>query len=186
MKRLPQSERVSKSWKNGRGVTEDLVAEVDELTGDFLWRISIASIDRDSAFSEFQGSDRLLMPLSSEGLRLEIDGMSALIPEHHVVAFAGESGVAAVDVRQPGRDLNVMIDRTFGRASLISLAVAERLLVKCRGNETTVVISLAGKLDLGDTILRNNDAILLTAGEAALIKGTGRVAIARLKPLQMI
>lgn len=50
-------------WRNGAGTTRELASRTDA-GGELLWRISLASLDDDAAFSVFAGLDRLFVALA--------------------------------------------------------------------------------------------------------------------------
>lgn len=56
-------------WKNGLGVTRELALE-SRADGGWLWRISIATVERSGPFSDFAGFDRHLMLLSGGEMSL--------------------------------------------------------------------------------------------------------------------
>ena len=49
-------------WKNGLGMTRE-VANARRSDGTMLWRISLATVDRDGPFSDFDGYKRIIMML---------------------------------------------------------------------------------------------------------------------------
>lgn len=60
-------------WKNGVGYTDQIAiepAQADLRLGDYLWRISSASIESSSDFSLFPGHDRILVVIQGAGVRL--------------------------------------------------------------------------------------------------------------------
>ena len=60
-------------WKNGLGFTDQIAIfpeSADLVRGDYLWRISSATIERSSDFSLFPHHDRLLAILEGDGMRL--------------------------------------------------------------------------------------------------------------------
>ena len=61
-------------WKNGAGRTAEIAAWSPD-TGDagFAWRVSIAEIERDAAFSAWRGVDRTFVLLDGDGVVLAID-----------------------------------------------------------------------------------------------------------------
>ncbi len=62
-------------WKNGLGETTEIaVAPEGAGLSAFNWRVSMASVTIDGAFSAFPGVDRTLSILSGAGLRLAVDG----------------------------------------------------------------------------------------------------------------
>jgi environmental stress-induced protein Ves len=112
-------------WKNGGGSTTQIaVFPPDAGFEDFDWRISLATIAEDGAFSAFPGVDRTLALVEGHGMTLEIDGEAILLSKADPVAvFDGESRVVAKLSRGPSTDFNVMTrsDRCyhqFGRRML--------------------------------------------------------------------
>jgi environmental stress-induced protein Ves len=112
-------------WKNGGGNTTQIaVFPPDAGFDDFDWRISLATIAEDGAFSAFPGVDRTLALVDGHGMTLEIDGEAVLLSKADPVAvFDGESRVVAKLNRGPSTDFNVMTrsDRCyhqFGRRML--------------------------------------------------------------------
>lgn len=102
-------------WKNGKGVTREVASE--PLSGDpngrFLWRISLATVEGESAFSPFPGIDRTIAVLAGDGMQLTVDGVKQ--PEMQALCdpfpFSGDSEVSARCLAGPITDLNVMTFR---------------------------------------------------------------------------
>lgn len=68
-KRLP--------WKNGKGETIELAINEGGSLADFDWRISMARVTEDGAFSDFSGYQRHLLLLDGIGIELtHLDGAS--------------------------------------------------------------------------------------------------------------
>lgn len=112
-------------WKNGGGSTIEIaVGPPDAGFEDFDWRISLATIAEDGAFSPFPGVDRTLALVDGHGMTLHIDGEPTLISDAEpVIAFDGSAEVRAKLNRGPTVDFNVMSrsDRCwhqFGRRRL--------------------------------------------------------------------
>jgi len=97
-------------WKNGGGSTIEIAIGPNEAGfDDFDWRVSLATISEDGAFSQFPGVDRTLALVDGHGMTLQIDGEPALISDAEpVVAFDGSSEVQARLNRGPTLDFNVM------------------------------------------------------------------------------
>lgn len=97
-------------WKNGGGSTIEIaIGPPDAGFDDFDWRVSLATIAEDGAFSQFPGVDRTLALVDGHGLTLQIDGEPTLISDAEpVVAFDGASEVQARLNRGPTLDFNVM------------------------------------------------------------------------------
>ena len=97
-------------WKNGGGTTTEIaIGPLDAGFDDFDWRVSLATIAEDGAFSQFEGVDRTLALVDGHGMTLQIDGEPTLITHAEpVVAFDGSSEVRAKLNRGPTTDFNVM------------------------------------------------------------------------------
>lgn len=180
MKVLRHADRIPQRWRNGGGMTEEVAAE--HVDGRLLWRVSIATITQDGAFSDFPGIDRMLMPLGEAGLTLEVDGARRHAARHTVVEFAGESAVAAVAVREPGQDLNLMVDRAHAEGALSHIAVDGREQVGMP-DSLVLAVCLGGRLTCGPIDLEIHDAVLLEAGESASVHGVGELAVAQVTRL---
>jgi hypothetical protein len=101
-------------WKNGGGSTTEIAIEPpDALFETFDWRISLATIAEDGAFSVFPGVDRTLALVDGHGVTLDIDGEERVLQcdDEPVVAFAGEASVYAKLNRGATTDFNVMTRR---------------------------------------------------------------------------
>lgn len=76
-------------WKNGGGETREICRiPSDEPDGDFAWRASIATIERDGDFSCFPGVDRVITLLSGDGVDLCGEGWRHRLTLHQPFAFA--------------------------------------------------------------------------------------------------
>ena len=97
-------------WKSGGGSTIEIaIGPTEAGFDDFDWRVSMATIAEDGAFSQFPGVDRTLALVDGHGMTLQIDGEPALISQAEpVVAFDGSSEVQARLNRGPTLDFNVM------------------------------------------------------------------------------
>jgi environmental stress-induced protein Ves len=97
-------------WKNGGGSTIEIaIGPPDAGFEDFDWRVSLATIAEDGAFSRFPGVDRTLALVDGHGMTLQIDGEPTLISDAEpVIAFDGSSEVQARLNRGPTLDFNVM------------------------------------------------------------------------------
>lgn len=155
-------------WANGLGETVELWRT--PTGGDFAARLSIATVGEPAAFSPLPGVARALMALAPAGLVLTIDGARVALARYGVAAFDGGQEVAAVEVPEPGYDLNLMV-----RGGVPSLAIAEvdgRIELPAG---TVAAVAVSGELTALGTRLSFGDAIV--EGTAA-IRGIGRIAIA--------
>ena len=135
MRLLRGSERVAVPWKNGGGITREVMVCPDGAGfAAFDWRISMAEVDEAGPFSCFDGVDRSLSVLSGR-LRLGFADRYVTLAEGETLAFAGEMKVMGTPLA-PVIDLNVMtrrgryeaqVERVNGRVSVagpVSVLVA--------------------------------------------------------------
>ncbi|SPB12940.1 histidine utilization protein HutD [Caballeronia novacaledonica] len=109
------------SWKNGGGVTREIAAGPAGASLDaFAWRLSLADVASDGAFSAFAGVDRVLVLLDGAGMRLtQADGRVHTLDAPLAIArFAGETPIHATLINGPTRDFNVMVRRDRARAAV--------------------------------------------------------------------
>lgn len=113
-------------WKNGGGVTRELLAwppPGDTALGNHAWsvRVSVADITQEGPFSSFPGIDRCFAVLEGEGVELDLPGG----PRRQRMgdpptAFAGEEPIGCRLIQGPTRDLNLMGRRADGRITLLT------------------------------------------------------------------
>ena len=114
---LPAGLYTEMPWKNGLGVTRE-VARYPE-SGEYEWRISLATIRQPGPFSTFPGYLRNISVLEGGGMYLTIDGQrSALIAPFQALGFNGASGVSCEIVGGPLLDFNVIYREAAMRATV--------------------------------------------------------------------
>jgi environmental stress-induced protein Ves len=107
-------------WKNGLGVTRDVVAPTPGIDGrEFGWRLSMAEIGQDSPFSSYPGIERQLAVVAGGELELVIEGAKhRLRTGDPAVTFSGDARVSGRPIGDPVTDLNLMLDRDAFAGSL--------------------------------------------------------------------
>lgn len=162
MKIIRRADAVAQPWRNGGGITHELLRE--PLDGPFALRISIAAIEEDGDFSAFEGIDRVIALLEGDGCRLRRDdGLTVELDEVGVpFAFAGEDAWACTLYDGPVRDINVMVDRQQ-YVLLAARVVDEDLVLGSRG----FAIALAPEVWV--------DGVALGMGD--VYEGSGRVPL---------
>jgi environmental stress-induced protein Ves len=172
-------------WKNGGGSTTQIaVFPPDAGFDDFDWRVSLATIAEDGAFSAFPGVERTLALVDGHGMTLEIDGEPTLLSRADPVAmFDGESTVEAKLNRGPSTDLNVMTrqDRCYHQFGRRTLDGESRFVA--RAPMTVLFLAEGEGLELCSDDQRINmvryDAVLLDQGTVwTLQAGQGTIFIA--------
>ncbi len=106
----------SMPWKNGLGVTCQIIRHPAEENVPFHWRVSMAEVSENGPFSTFPGYRRLINTLEGEGLRLTVDGRkSGPLTQYQPFVFEGESPVESELLAGPIRDFNLIYRRDLCR-----------------------------------------------------------------------
>jgi environmental stress-induced protein Ves len=168
MRDLRSREYRQVTWRNGGGRTAEIA--VVPGSGEFLWRVSMAEVAADGAFSVFPGVDRVLTVIAGDGLTLEVDGRPTAVGRAPF-AFPGDVECFARLAAGPVTDLNVMTRRGRCRAAVrwrgadLVPGATERLIFA-----TAPVVGRAG--GEGFT-LDARDTLRLTGTEAARVEAEG-------------
>ena len=201
---IPANEYRRVRWKNGLGWTREIargyahpaqqpaLAGADAQTGDdWDWRLSIAEIEQDAAFSTFPGIDRELVLLQGNGLRLRFDdgAVVTLQPPHERHRFAGERPLTGELIDGPTHDFNLMWRRDRVQAELLLRPLVGPMLFFADARTSWAIHLLAGQahfdqacrlppLWMGDTALLQTGSgrrrhVLEGGGELLAIKLTG-------------
>jgi environmental stress-induced protein Ves len=113
-------------WKNGGGRTIEIAAyPIGATLDEFLWRVSIADVERDGPFSRFPGIDRTIVLLEGAGMRLrsgtrDIELTTRFVPHD----LSGDDAIECTLVAGPSRDFNAMFRRGRARGRVV--------VVRCR------------------------------------------------------
>lgn len=175
MRHLQKSTYTSMPWKNGGGVTTEIIVHpANASMSDFDWRISMANVAQDGPFSLFPGIDRTLCILEGNGMSLGIDAHEPvwLNTESAPLPFAADVPVDAVLTDGPIVDLNVMsrrghyvhrVERHRGALTVHSTASTVTLIF------ATDAVSVSST---GETIhLQRRDGLLLEPGAEFAVNG---------------
>ena len=116
MHRFHVNDIAAMPWKNGGGVTREIVCQPTGAgISDFDWRVSIAHIASDGPFSAFPGVDRIITLLSGGGVHLHSsDGKVDHLLDKPLTPFTfkGEADIKASLVDEDCYDFNVMTRRS--------------------------------------------------------------------------
>ena len=183
---IPANEYRRERWRNQLGWTREIYRSPEQ--GEWEWRLSIAEIERDSAFSSFPGIDRELVLLLGNGLRLRFDDgqVHELEPPHGKLRFAGERVVTGELVDGPTHDFNLMWRRDRVQAQLWHRPLVGPMVIFAEPYATWAVHLLAGGArfsdDSGLPTLETGDTAILQAGDERLrhvIEGGGELLLVR-------
>lgn len=114
MRLIRYSRLAAAPWKSGVGETREIALHPSRAGfDDFDWRLSIATIAEDGAFSTFPGIDRTLILLGGKGVILRLDDESEhVLRSGECMKFAGEQTVRSLLLEGAVQDLNIMFRRS--------------------------------------------------------------------------
>ena len=122
MIRVDASAATPAPWKNGGGVTRELLRLPHGSKDDWTLRISVADIDADGPFSPFPGITRWFAVLDGAGVRLRLaDRTLAVRAGDAPLRFDGAQAPGCTLLDGRTRDLNVMV-RSDRADSLLTIA----------------------------------------------------------------
>ncbi|MEU6992817.1 HutD family protein [Streptomyces sp. NPDC046465] len=173
-------------WKNGGGTTRE-VADGDD------WRLSVADVAGDGAFSVFPGLDRVITPVEGDGMVLTVDGASHPVGSLSPFTFPGDAETDCRLTAGAVRNMNVMTRRGRATAEVRIVPVtAERATeAACAAGETLLVMAVTEGVTVGgpdgraialgrlDCVRRDGPGALTLRGEGTV----ARVTISALSPL---
>jgi environmental stress-induced protein Ves len=130
-------------WKNGLGETLEVARSPDGHSLDaFDWRVSVAPVVADGAFSVFPGIERSIVVIEGAGMQLTLaDGRTRALRPGEPFTYDGGTAVEGRLIDGPVRDFNVMVRR--GRCTG-SLMLVTGPLTMAGGGATTVAYVLSG------------------------------------------
>jgi len=165
MRHLPAAGYRAMPWKNGGGITRE--AAVFPEKGDFVWRLSLATVAADGPFSAFPGVDRTLTVLEGPGIELAVAGKApARLVPGAPFAFPGDVAAGARLLGGAVTDFNVMSrrDRLAHRVEARRAAAPETLTYA----GTWAILAL-DPLDVAGSRLGRHDLALFQPGESAAL-----------------
>ena len=123
-------------WKNGGGVTRELLAWPARQPGaasaapapkdDWALRLSVADITADGPFSAYPGVDRWFAVLQGEGVRLQLaTGAREVRAGQAPLTFGGEDAPGCTLLHGATRDLNLRLRRGAGQGAMRLARTAE-------------------------------------------------------------
>ncbi|MEU1328775.1 HutD family protein [Streptomyces sp. NPDC005865] len=191
-------------WKNGGGTTREVASGVlrgtpaqrtptdpapasGEPVDAFDWRVSVADVAAEGAFSSFPGVDRVITVVEGAGMVLTVDGMERKVGPLGPFAFPGDAATDCRPAAGPVRNANVMTRR--GRATaavrVVPLPAAPGSEVACAADETLLVVAATEGIALvgpggGGTALGRLDCVRHEGPKAPVLRGEGTVVEIRI------
>lgn len=171
-------------WRNGGGVTRQVVSAGGSGPEDFDWRISIADVDEPGPFSAFPGVERIITLVDGRGMDLVVDGVEHVLGLHQVLRFDGASQTACTRLAGPVRDLNVMTRRQRFSATVAVRDLSQTRPIAVSGSQVLVLLSGSAVVvgaDGSRAGLDPLDAVGPSGGHVRLVEGSGRAAVVRIE-----
>lgn len=181
MRVIRADDLVATPWKNGGGVTREVMVQPPGAGFDaFDWRLSMADIVRDGPFSALPGVDRVLVLMQGEGLVLEGIAPQPMQAGDRV-EFPGEAVVTGRLTAGPVRDLNLMLRRGRVRAEVRQITLAGRLALDLPWPQALLVLR-EGALDCEGQRAGLQDTLVLDRGRVVL-EGAADLVLIGLTPI---
>lgn len=110
MRHLLRADYRSMPWRNGKGVTAEIAREPAE-PAPFDWRLSLATLEQDGAFSHYPEYQRIVVLVEGAGFTLDIAGEPSqqLSSPGAAAIFPGDATVHCRLHDGPCRDLSLMV-----------------------------------------------------------------------------
>jgi environmental stress-induced protein Ves len=166
---LREAEYITVPWKNGGGLTREILKVPAEATA-FDWRLSLATIEQPGPFSTFEDYDRTLVLVRGAGVELDFGayGRAVLRTPGQLAAFDGSWATSCTLLDGPSSDLNLIVSKTRAevRARLVRVATPE--IIHTAGWEETLICCITGAAQIENA-----------AGEIATLSGAD---VARCNP----
>jgi environmental stress-induced protein Ves len=169
---LRESDYRRMRWKNGGGWTTELHNH-SAGDGNFGWRISIADIESDGAFSTFPHCTRWIALLEGNGMRLDFGGAApaaALAQRLRFVEFSGDWQTHGTLIDGPVRDFNLIALRDLWQAEIHHRPLVGSMMFPASGSATWFVHFAAGS----GRVQRHDELPEISAGESLLIESDGQ------------
>jgi environmental stress-induced protein Ves len=115
---IPLEDIAPTPWRNGGGVTRELIAW--PTPQDWDWRISVAEVEKDGPFSRFEGVERWFAVLGGAGVWLTLDGRThELTAQSAPIRFDGAQDCTCELIAGLTEDFNLMLKHGHTRARLV-------------------------------------------------------------------
>jgi uncharacterized protein len=136
-------------WKNGGGVTREILREPPQ-GSEFDWRLSLATIDSPGPFSEFDGYHRTLVLVRGAGVELNFaqHGTSRLTAAGQLVSFDGAWPASCTLLDGPSTDLNLIVSKERAQSASRAVQVTGSEAIQTADWSELLVCCLSGELQL--------------------------------------
>ena len=167
------------AWRNGAGFTEQIAACPDTAAGAPLWRISLADLgESPTAFSAFDGVDRVFTVVGDHGVTLEWATHCATVPPWCPHSFAGGQAPRCIPAGATSA-LNVMVAAGAADAAVTTVDLDIGPIVT-RPAEVTALFVHTGTAIAEVHRAEPGDCLVVRQGEVPL-RGNARGLLVRIR-----
>lgn len=110
-------------WKNGQGLTEQI--DLKTQNGKWLWRVSMAYIEKENSFSHFPKYNRLLTVIDGSGFYLN----QTFYKQNQIHFFHGEDSIACQPLNGTVKDLGIIFDRDLISVTMDYLKLTDSTII---------------------------------------------------------
>lgn len=169
-----ESSYVTVPWKNGGGVTREILRAPPEPTA-FDWRLSLATIASPGPFSTFSGYHRTLVLVGGAGVELNFGrhGAAQLQSAGQMVCFEGAWETSCTLVDGPSTDLNLIVAAERVQSVTRSAQLAATELIQTSGWTETLICCISGEIRI--TNIAGEAEILRSVDVARCLPGDGAI-----------
>jgi environmental stress-induced protein Ves len=149
---LRESSYVTVPWKNGGGVTREILRMPPEPTA-FDWRLSLATIDAPGPFSAFAGYHRTLVLVRGAGVELNFaqHGTSRLNSAGQMVSFDGAWQTRCTLLDGPSTDLNLIVSKERAQSASRAFPLTAIETIQTADWSQLLVCCISGAIQLTNT-----------------------------------
>lgn len=162
MKIIRRSEFTSVPWKNQGGVTHEIAKQENDQ--NILWRLSIAEVTQNGAFSIFDGLQRSLTVIAGSGMDL-LGASGNLVHEAPLlqpITFSGCDALVGVLRNGPCQDFNLIFDPKIFEGSVDIIDIEDDTIDLTPSDFSTGLLCLGDTMNCGGQILNHHDFAFLS------------------------
>ena len=166
-------------WANGRGTSYEIASDRSG-ANEWTWRLAMAPVNEDGAFSRIECVNRFLAVVDGAGMLLSVDRKKLQCLPMQVVRFRGDAITDATLTDGPITDINLMIRRKEADGEMAIVSEVGLL----QGATIVVAVNGSAQVKCGDSIidLERHDSILECDSETVSLVG-GTVCVVTVKRL---
>ena len=157
-------------WANGRGTSYEIASDRNDAE-EWTWRLAMAPVNENGAFSRIECVNRFLAVVEGAGMLLSVDRKKLQCKPMQVVRFRGDAITDATLTDGPITDINLMIRRKEADGEMAIVFEAGPL----DGANIVVAVGGSAQVQCGELTvdLEPHDSMLECEAETvALVSGT--------------